>query len=193
MADPIRIRFLSRNPHKLREAQEILGKVGVAVDPVNATIEELQTDNTVRLVRDKVLRAFERVGRALFVEHTGLYVTALNGFPGGLTQVFWDTLGAEKFADLLGKGADPSVIAKTVVGYCDGQTIELFQGEVRGLIADSPRGSRDFQWDCVFIPDGFTQTFAELGPKKHDISMRRKALDSFATALKARRTGGTAH
>lgn len=191
MPDRVRIRFLSGNPHKLREAQAILGRVDIDVIPLSVKIEELQTDDTDHLVRDKVLRAFAKVGRPLFVEHTGLYVASLNGLPGGLTQVFWDTLEADRFSDLLGKAPDPSVTARTVIGYCDGRTVELFRGEVHGRVADSPRGNRDFQWDCVFIPDGSAYTFAEMGDKKHEISMRRKALDEFAAALKARRTGGT--
>ncbi|MFG7003113.1 non-canonical purine NTP pyrophosphatase, partial [Burkholderia pseudomallei] len=41
------------------------------------------------------------------------------------------------------------------------------------------------QCDCVFVPDGSTQTFAEMGAAKDDISMRRKALDLFAAHLKS--------
>jgi len=59
----------------------------------------------------------------------------------------------------------------------------MFEGEVSGRIAEAPRGPRGFQWDCVFIPDGFSQTFAEMGEKKNDISMRRIAMDHFAKFL----------
>ena len=48
-----------------------------------------------------------------------------------------------------------------------------------------PAGPEDFQWDCVFIPDGSTMTFAEMGTDKDNISMRRKALDKFAAHLNA--------
>jgi len=40
-----------------------------------------------------------------------------------------------------------------------------------------------FQWDCVFVPNGHIQTFAEMGEAKDEISMRRKALDQFAAYL----------
>ena len=47
-----------------------------------------------------------------------------------------------------------------------------------------PRVDHGFQWDCVFQPDGYTETFAEMGTaKKNEISMRRKALDKFAAFL----------
>jgi XTP/dITP diphosphohydrolase len=177
------IRFLSSNPHKIKEVKSILGVVGVDVIPVSLKIEEIQTEDVKRLVRDKVLRAFERIGRPVFVEHTGLHLPGLNGLPGGLTQIFWDSLQADPFVSLVKNLGSKIITAKTVIGYCDSRQIHYFEGEVKGTVPDNPAGPRDFQWDCVFVPDGFSQTFAELGDKKNEISMRRKALDEFAKYL----------
>jgi XTP/dITP diphosphohydrolase len=179
------VRFVSGNRFKINEAQSILASVGVTIVPIDMKIEELQTEDTVRLVRDKALKAFKNIARPLFVEHTGLYLNFINGLPGGLTQIVWDTLRADRFSDLFGKSPDPSVIAKTTICYVDGKLMHIFVGEITGKIASTPMGNRDFQWDCVFIPDGDTKTFAEMGNKKNDISMRRKALDKYATFLKA--------
>ena len=119
------------------------------------------------------------------MEHTWLYLAALNGFPAGLTQIFWDTLGADKVSELFGKLPDTSVCAKTKIGYCDGKKIQQFEGEIRGNIAPQPQGNREFQWDCVFIPEGHNVTFAQMGQeKKNLISMRRHALTMFAEYLK---------
>jgi XTP/dITP diphosphohydrolase len=178
------LRFLSANEFKIAEATKILAPCGIEIVPIAHKIEELQTTDTERLVRDKALKAFGYTGRPLFVEHTGLYLDHLNGFPGGLTQVFWDSLGPERFAELFGTTSNTKVIAKTMVGYVDGQRIHLFEGSIAGQIADAPRGNRDFQWDCVFIPDGSAKTFSELGAKKNEMSMRRKALDALADFLK---------
>lgn len=178
------VRFVSSNKYKISEAATILGSAGVAVTSSAIKIEELQTTETERLVKDKVLRAYERLGRPLFVEHTGLYLEHLNGFPGGLTQIFWDTLRADLFSELFGKLAPVrKAVARTMIGYCDGKKIHIFTGEIAGEIVPTPRGPRDFQWDCVFQPEKYSLTFAELGEKKNEISMRRKALDSFAAHL----------
>ena len=80
---------------------------------------------------------------------------------------------------------DDKVTAKTVLGYCDGREIHLFEGAIEGTVPRMPAGPEDFQWDCVFIPDGSTMTFAEMGTDKDNISMRRKALDKFAAHLNA--------
>ena len=177
------IRFLSRNPYKLQEAQRILEFANVTIRPVNSTIEELQTENVDHLIRDKALKAFKKVGRPVFVEHTGLYLAQLGGLPGGLTQIFWDRLLADRFAEMFGTGSNTDVEAKTVIGYIDGRQLHMFSGSIRGRIASEPRGPRGFQWDCVFIPDGERETFAEMGARKDDISMRRRALDQLATHL----------
>lgn len=182
----LEIRFLSGNKYKIEEASLILKEVGVSVVPVNAKVEELQTEDTSRLVKDKALKAFEKIGRPLFVEHTGLYIDYMNGLPGGLTQIFWDTLEADKFTQLFGKDGENSLVVKTVIGFVDGKKFHLFEGSVKGIVPTEPIGNRDFQWDCVFIPEGETQTFAEMGEKKNEISMRRKALDKFASFLTGR-------
>jgi XTP/dITP diphosphohydrolase len=178
------VRFVSSNRHKIAEAKQILGAHEIDVIASALKIEELQTKDTFRLVHDKVLKAFRQIGRPLFVEHTGLYLEHLNGLPGGLTQIFWDSLEADKFAELFGKLApNHNVTARTAIAYCDGQRIYDFEGEIPGQIVPEARGDRAFQWDCVFQPSGYTLTFAEMGHKKNDISMRRIALDRLASHL----------
>ena len=67
--------------------------------------------------------------------------------------------------------------------YCDGKQIKTFDGEINGRIVFPPRGNRDFQWDCVFQPEGHDQTFAEMGEKKNLISMRKIAIEKLKEYL----------
>ncbi|MDE8601958.1 non-canonical purine NTP pyrophosphatase [Marinomonas sp. RSW2] len=177
------INFVTKNPHKAREVEAILGDIGVSIVHAPLTIHEIQTEDINHIVRDKVLKAFTQVGRPVFIEHTGLYIDSLQGFPGGLTQVFWDKLEAEKFTELFGGLKNTSLTAKTVIAFCDAKKVYTFEGAIEGNIAPEPRGNKDFQWDCVFIPKGFEETFAEMGEKKNDISMRKKAFDNFREFL----------
>ncbi len=177
------IRFVSGNQFKIDETKEIMKGSGHTIIPFDKKIEELQTLDVTNLVKDKLLKAFNFIGRPLFVEHTGLYIKYLNDFPGGLTQIFWDRLNADKFAELVGNLPDTTVVAITTIGYCDGMKIHYFKGEVKGNIVNSPRGNRDFQWDCVFLPEGESRTFAEMGAAKNEISMRKQALEKLKTFL----------
>ena len=175
---------MSSNNHKIAEVQRILSPMGVDIIAVPQKIQELQTEDVDALVKDKLVKAFGSIGRPLFVEHTGLYLSGLNGLPAGLTQIFWDQLKENRFANLVAGLGDSKVTAKTVLGYCDGHKMHLFEGAIEGTVPKTPAGPTDFEWDCVFIPNGFSETFAEMGPAKDSISMRRIALDKFADHLK---------
>src|SRR5574344_2712825 len=114
------VRFISHNEFKIREASAILSKNGVNVIPIDMKIEELQTDDVRHLVQDKALKAYKAIGRPLFVEHTGLFIDNINQLPGGLTQVFWDKLEADKFSELFGDEIGESKAkAVTTIGYID--------------------------------------------------------------------------
>ena len=87
---------------------------------------------------EKALKAFKMIGRPLFVEHTGLFIDKINQLPGGLTQVFWDKLQADKFAELFGADVGESKAkAITTICYIDGKNTHIFDGEVEGSITVS--------------------------------------------------------
>ncbi|MFM7012143.1 MAG: non-canonical purine NTP pyrophosphatase [Betaproteobacteria bacterium] len=167
--------FVSKNKFKHAEAVSYLATLGIEVESNDLEIQEIQTIDTEALVRDKAARAFSALGRPLFVEHTGLYLELLNGFPGGLTDVFWETLGKERFSDLFAS-EEVKATAVTYIGYVDGRRIHLFRGELEGRIVQVSKVDKGFQWDCVFKPMGFDQTFSEMGDTKNEISMRSIAL-----------------
>jgi XTP/dITP diphosphohydrolase len=182
----VELRFISSSAAKIAEVRQILAPFEVAVSPVDLKIEEIQTEDLQALVRHKALTAFDKVRRPLLVEHTAIYLDHLNGFPGGLTALFWDRLREERFCELFGTTADPGLTVKTMVGYVDGRKIAYFEGAVAGRVAPAPAGDRGFGWDCAFIPEGRDVTYAELtAEEKNRISMRRLALEQLAAHLEA--------
>lgn len=170
------------NPCKLRELDHYMQGTNVRFEPRKTKIEELQTFDETELLNDKLEKAFAIFKEPVLVEHASLYLEILNNFPGGLTEIFWETLQADKFCELY-KGT--KIVAKTSIGFCDGRKIYNFEGTSEGIVADEPRGNRDFQWDCVFIPVGYDKTYAELGEKKLEISMRKNAFDQFKKFIEA--------
>lgn len=182
----MRLIFVSKNRHKHEEARQILAPLGIVVETHHTEIHELQTVDTEALVRDKAEHAFQKIGRPLFVEHTGLYLDMLGGFPGGLTQIFWDSLKKDRFASLFASD-EHKVIARTTIGFVDGRRVHLFHGEIGGRIVSPPRVDHGFQWDCVFVPEGETESFSEMGERKNQISMRRRALEAMRHHLEASR------
>ncbi len=179
----LNIYFLSSNEHKIKEVQSILECENISVLPVKEKIREIQSSDMTEIATDKVIKAFVNIGRPVIVEQTGLLLKDIGNLPGGLTQVFWDSLEADLFSRYFSATETGNVIAKTVLAYCDGKQIVTFEGEIEGVVVNSPRGNRDFQWDCIFQPNGYDQTFAEMGDMKNDISMRRIALEKLRKYL----------
>ena len=180
----MKIRFASVNEQKIRDAGEFLAQRGIEIINFPVRIVETQTEDLHQLVSDKLLDAFKLIGKPVFVEHSGLFISSLNGFPGGLTQTFWDRLHAVRFSELIGSLDDSSAVARTLIGYCDGRKRHFFEGEVSGRISREPAGEEGFEWDNVFIPDVYTCTFAELGGIHNELSMRKRALEAFVTHLR---------
>lgn len=128
--------------------------------------ETLEVDLTV-MVEEEVKRAYGLLRRPCLVEHAGLIFDEFkaNSYPGGLTKPMWDTLRDQFLEETHSKGR--SVIARAVVGYCDGKRVYTFVGETVGRLANEPRGKREFYWDTVFIPDQASgsaagKTYAEI-------------------------------
>jgi non-canonical purine NTP pyrophosphatase (RdgB/HAM1 family) len=167
--------FVTGNQHKLREVQALLG---LPLQHVELDVPEIQALDIDTVVRDKALRAYERTGRAVLVEDTGLAVTAWNGLPGALIRWFLQTVGNYGLCRMLSAADDRSAVARTAFALCDSGVVMVWGGEVRGTIAPEPRGQQGFGWDAIFQPMGSDKTFAEMTTdEKNRLSMRRLAAD----------------
>ena len=163
MPDPIQITYVTASEFKQAEVT-ILSEFGVLADgsPISevfaitirpiAIREALETD-LERLVLEEVEDAYGRLKLPCVVEHAGLVFDdyADSNYPGGLTKPMWNVLGSAFIAET--QSAGRSVTAKAAIGYCDGMEMRSFTGETHGTLSAEPRGSREFYWDTVFIPD----------------------------------------
>ena len=123
------------------------------------------------------------IGIPVFADDSGLEVRALGGAPGVLSARYAG-LGASD-ADLVNKllralAGVPDRAARFVcviaVATPDGDC-KTFRGEIKGQILDTPKGESGFGYDPIFVPDGYSLTFAELTPDiKNKISHRAQAL-----------------
>ena len=176
--------FVTSNPNKAREAAEILG---AKLENVALNLPEPQTLDLAQVAVAKADAAREPLGapdRPIIVEDSGLVVEAWNGLPGALTKWFLQSIGNEGLLRMLSAYEDRSARAVCAVAVAapDGST-RTFVGGVEGDIALEPRGSRGFGWDPIFVPKGYTQTYAELGARKHEASHRARALKAAREAL----------
>lgn len=154
----------------------------------NVSINEILEVDLRLMVQDEVIKAYHRVRLPCIVEHAGLIFEDYEkeGYPGGLTKPMWDTLGNRFLSETASKNR--RALARAVVAYCDGASVKTFVGETRGTLADTPRGSRTFYWDTVFIPDAsgsaaMGKTYAEI-VEDPALGLRTKVLE-FSQSMKA--------
>lgn len=117
-----------------------------------------------------------------FADDTGLEVESLNAAPGVYSARYaGKESNAEKnIAKLLFNLSDienRKAQFRTVIALNLSDKSYLFEGVCKGTIIDKKKGSNGFGYDPIFIPDGYTKTFAEMNlTEKNKISHRGKAI-----------------
>lgn len=180
----------TRNQKKKQELQQILNNLDVQIitlDEVPALPEVIEDGQS--FAQNAVKKAVETaVASSLptLADDSGLTVDALNGQPGIYSARFAgenadDLQNNQKLLKLL---ADVETKKRTarfvcVIALSDASgRVKTVEGSCEGKIAFEPSGTGGFGYDPLFIPDGFTCTFAELSPEqKNLISHRGKALE----------------
>ncbi len=173
--------FVTSNEHKRREAEQILG---VALEAAAPEVPEIQALDVAEVAAAKALAAYKALGSPtspVLVEDSGLVVEAWNGLPGAFTKWFVQGVGNEGLLRMIASESDRTaraVCAVAVAGALPEKAVRVFKGEVTGCIAPVARGTGGFGWDPIFIPDGSSLTYAEMGSAKHEDSHRRRAFRS---------------
>ncbi len=185
--------FASLNKNKIREIASRLPE-GIVLKGLDEFIfhEELpETGNTLeKNASQKARFVFEKTGIASFADDTGLEIDALKGRPGVYSARY---AGEVKNADdnmnkvllEMGNVTNRSAQFRTVIAFFDGRVEHLFEGIVKGKILEGKRGGKGFGYDPIFMPDGFSKTFAEMDlVEKNSVSHRARALDKMLQFLK---------
>ena len=131
-------------------------------------------------------------GLPCLADDSGLCVDALDGRPGVYSARYAPNRdfkeGMKMLLDEMEKSGSDNRKAHfscCLALACPNQKTKVFEGRVDGSISKKPKGSNGFGYDPIFIPEGFEQTFAELGDDvKNKISHRRRALEKFIQELK---------
>lgn len=179
-----KIIFATRNRGKVREAQKILK---LPLEQSDIELDEIQELDLKKVALHKLIQAFDNVKKPVIIDDISVSIDAWNGFPGPLIKWILEVGNGPKILlQMLGVETNRKATASLAVGFHDGIKPRIFIGKISGKIIKEARGENGFGWDPVFIPDGKTQTFAQMGMnEKNKISHRRKALDKLNDFLKS--------
>ncbi len=178
--------FATNNAHKLDEVRRMLGdRVEVmSLEDIGCHADIPETADTLEgNARQKAEYIYRNYGTDCFADDTGLEVEALDGAPGVRSARYAGGNGHDSEANmkkLLAEMHDKSnrkARFRTVICLIEKGEEHLFEGIVEGKIIEKKRGCSGFGYDPVFVPDGYGETFAEMGSEeKNRISHRAHAV-----------------
>ena len=184
--------FATNNAHKLEEVTAILGnKIELlSMKDINCHADIPETADT--LEGNALLKAryiFENYQLDCFADDTGLEVEALNGAPGVYSARYaGDAHNSEanmkKLLQDMEGIENRKAQFRTVFALIINGKEHLCEGIVKGEITKHRHGTSGFGYDPVFIPEGYTQTYAEMGNElKNKISHRALATNKLCNFL----------
>ena len=193
----MKIVFATNNPHKLQEIREILGPTFEIVSLADIGCHEdiPETGNSLEAnAHQKAEYIFDKYHIDCFADDTGLEVDALDGEPGVHSARYAEgtdhnsEASMQKLLARLGDSNDRRAQFRTVIALArrsDVADYTLFEGIVRGTISREKQGTEGFGYDPIFVPEGYEESFAQLGMDiKNGISHRARAVAKLAEYLK---------
>ena len=185
--------FATNNAHKLEEVAAILGdKVELlSLNDIDCHTDIPETAETLEgnaLLKSSFI--YRNYQLDCFADDTGLEVEALNGAPGVYSARYGEGGGLDAQAnmrkllhELEGKENRKAQFRTAISLILDGKEY-LFEGVIKGEIIKEKRGDSGFGYDPIFKPEGYEQTFAELGNEiKNKISHRALAVQKLCEFL----------
>ncbi|MFX0096544.1 MAG: XTP/dITP diphosphatase [Candidatus Hodarchaeota archaeon] len=181
----MKLLFATSNMNKLREASEILRKIGFEVEHLDIERIEPQHESLEKIAQYSVAFIFDKIERPVFVEDTGLFIKALDGFPGPYSSYVFKTIGNKGILRLMEGIAERGAVFKSVIAFHHDRASKCISADVKGIIAKEERGKL-WGYDPIFIPlEGDGRTYAEMGlEEKNKLSHRKRVLEKFANWLK---------
>ncbi|HEY8998878.1 MAG TPA: non-canonical purine NTP pyrophosphatase [Candidatus Saccharimonadales bacterium] len=162
--------FISGNQHK---ADQLAQWLGAPVRHQKVDLDEIQSLESQKIVEHKARQAYEIVKQPVLVEDVALTFDALGKLPGPFIKWFIEEIGVAGICRLASGLESQKAVAAILYGFYDGTDFSYFAGEVSGEIAPVPRGEGGFGFDACFIPEGYTQTRAELEADAYEATSPR--------------------
>ncbi len=197
----MKIVFATNNKHKLEEIRDILGPQFqiVSLADIGCHDDIVEDGNTLEAnARIKSHYVSSKYNVPCFADDTGLEVDALGGEPGVHSARYAEGTDHNSEANMqklllkLANNNNRRARFRTVISLLekDGNgkwTEHIFEGKVEGTIATEKHGTEGFGYDPIFIPDGYNESFAQLGEAiKNHISHRAHAVEKLAAYLKGK-------
>lgn len=182
----MKVLFATGNEGKLREVKERFASLGIEIEQLVDEYPEIQADTLEEVVEHGLKWLWERHKTPIMIDDSGLFIEELDGFPGVYSAYVFRTLGCKGILKQLSRMLHRQAEFRCCAGFVDREgNILTRTGICRGQIIYQPRGTGGFGYDPIFMPEGHSQTFAEMSlEEKNTISHRGRAFSALARAMK---------
>ncbi len=174
--------FVTSNVHKFDEARLVLAEYGIATALLRVKTPEIQDDNVEKIAKTSAEEAAKKCNLPIIVEDTGLFIEALEGFPGPYSSYIFRKVGTAGILKLMEDIEERDAYFHSVIAFCEEDLLKCFHGRVEGMISKEERGKYGFGFDPLFMSlRGEGKTFAEMRKREKNLySHRAEALRKFA-------------
>jgi XTP/dITP diphosphohydrolase len=176
--------FVTGNIHKFHEAIHVFSKYNLSTAFIRIKKPEIQDDDIENIATTSAIEVSKKCNLPIIIEDSGLFIRAVNGFPGPYSSYVYRKLGTKGILKLLHDEENRDAYFQSVVTFSDPTTsiVNCFHGKVEGIITHEERGQLGFGFDPVFKPSPHPdKTFGEMNiNEKTKHSHRSKALRKFA-------------
>jgi len=156
------INLVTSNPGKVKEFKAILGNE-IIINHIEKEYRELRSDDPEEIAKEAAKRLADEMQKSIVVEDSGLFIKALNDFPGTNSSYIHKRIGLKGILKLMENVDDRVCYYKSAVAYCEpGKEPISFLGEEKGTVADKERGNYGFGHDPIFIPENSEKTYGEM-------------------------------
>lgn len=170
------INFVTSNKNKVKEFKQIL-EPEIKVNHIKISYPEMRSDDSEEIARQSAEMLANKMKKIVVVEDSGLFIKALNGFPGTCSAYIHKRIGLSGIIKLMKGIKNRECTYKSAVAYCEpGKNPVSFLGEEKGKIAESIKGSFGFGHDPIFIPEGNSKTYGETKNCEKIKKFRRRAV-----------------
>ena len=177
------INFATHNENKVREFREIL-EPSVKVNHIEMSYPEMRSDEPEEIARMSAEMLANKLKKTVVVEDSGLFIEALNEFPGTCSAYIHKRIGLKGILKLMEGAKGRECTYKSAVAYCEpGKKAISFLGEEKGKIAETIRGNCGFGHDPIFIPEGSSRTYGEMDDCEKVKKFRRLAVEKLKEHL----------
>ena len=182
-----KITYITGNKAKIASARQVLEPLGFEVDNIKMDTPEIQANDVIEVSKYSASYAANKLNVPVLKNDSGLFVNALNGFPGVYTHYVEDTITEDGLLKLMDGIEDRSAYFKESIAYCEpNKEPVVFVGITKGRIDTKKSGENGWSWDYVFIPDGEEKPLACFEDEKKWSFWSEDAYKELAAYLKER-------